>query len=224
MKRIRRQLSYANVVATLALLFAMSGGALAANHYLVNSTKQINPKVLKKLRGPRGTAGIPGATGPAGPAGARGEIGPQGSKGTNGTKGEPGEAGQPGFSALSTLPSGASESGTFGLSSVGGTSGETLEISASFPIPLEEGAPGSQVITTKVNTPVTHCSGPGQADQGFLCIYTNREYGVNAATRIIFNPEIFPSPGGSGRFGFVMAWTTTAANPGVFGTYTVSAG
>jgi hypothetical protein len=46
MNSIRRRLSYANVVATLALVFAMSGGALAASHYLVNSTKQINPKVL----------------------------------------------------------------------------------------------------------------------------------------------------------------------------------
>lgn len=46
---MRRHLSYANVVATLALVFAMSGGALAAKHYLVNSTKQFNPKVLKSF-------------------------------------------------------------------------------------------------------------------------------------------------------------------------------
>ncbi len=68
---MRRHFSYANVVATLALVFAMSGGALAANHYLINSPKQINPKVLKKLRGPKGktgAAGPTGATGPAGPA------------------------------------------------------------------------------------------------------------------------------------------------------------
>ena len=51
---MRRRLSYANVTATLALVFAMSGGALAANHYLINSTKQISPKVLKKLTGKPG--------------------------------------------------------------------------------------------------------------------------------------------------------------------------
>src|SRR5439155_26711594 len=45
-----RRLNYANVTATLALFFAMSGGALAAHHYLLNSTKQINPKVLKAFR------------------------------------------------------------------------------------------------------------------------------------------------------------------------------
>ena len=51
---MRKRLSYANVTATLALVFAMSGGAMAANSYLINSTKQINPKVLKKLTGNAG--------------------------------------------------------------------------------------------------------------------------------------------------------------------------
>ena len=49
MKALRRNLSYANVTATLALVFAMSGGALAAKHYLVNSTSQVNPRVLRSL-------------------------------------------------------------------------------------------------------------------------------------------------------------------------------
>jgi hypothetical protein len=76
MKTLRRHLSYANVVATLALVFAMTGGALAASHYLINSTKQISPKVLKKLKGNRGAAGARGLAGP------RGLVGPQGATGT----------------------------------------------------------------------------------------------------------------------------------------------
>jgi hypothetical protein len=47
MTSIRRHLSYANVVATFALVFAMSGGALAAQHYLLRSPKQIKPSLLK---------------------------------------------------------------------------------------------------------------------------------------------------------------------------------
>ncbi|HEY7933895.1 MAG TPA: hypothetical protein VID48_08730 [Solirubrobacteraceae bacterium] len=218
---MRKHLSYANVAATLALLFAMSAGALAANQYLINSTKQINPKVLKKLEGTRGARG---ATGPAGPTGTQGAKGIEGSKGSDGTKGDRGEPGEPGQSALSDLPSGASESGTWGLGSVGGKPGETLETSASFPIPLKEGAPSSQVITAEVKTPVTHCSGPGHADKGFLCIYINKQFGVDPTTKQVFNPEILPAPAGTGRFGFVMSWTTTAVNPDVFGTYTVTAG
>jgi hypothetical protein len=81
---MRRRLSYANVAATLALVFAMTGGALAAQHYLVNSTKQINPKVLKKLEGRKGHAG---ATGPTGAAGAAGAIGPAGPAGPAGREG-----------------------------------------------------------------------------------------------------------------------------------------
>jgi hypothetical protein len=50
--RRRMRLSYANVVATLAFVLAMSGGALAATHYLITSTKQISPRVLKKLSVP----------------------------------------------------------------------------------------------------------------------------------------------------------------------------
>jgi hypothetical protein len=78
---IRRRFSYANVVATLALVFAMTGSAVAAKHYLINSTSQINPKVLKKLRG---RAGKTGAAGPAGQGGASGKEGPQGKPGANG--------------------------------------------------------------------------------------------------------------------------------------------
>ncbi len=81
---MRRRFSYANVVATLALVFAMSGGALAAGHYLINSTKQIKPSVLKQLAGktgpggPAGPAGLAGKEGSAGKQGPAGPIGPQG--------------------------------------------------------------------------------------------------------------------------------------------------
>jgi len=75
---MRRHLTYANVVATLALVFAMSGGALAAKHYLVNSTSQINPKVIKKLRGHTGKTGKTGAPGAVGKEGAAGKEGKEG--------------------------------------------------------------------------------------------------------------------------------------------------
>ena len=90
---LRRHLSYANVVATLALVFAMSGGALAASHYLINSTKQINPKVLSTLKGT-------GKVGSQGPAGAQGPAGPQGTPGAPGQPGGPGERGPPGINGV----------------------------------------------------------------------------------------------------------------------------
>jgi len=95
----RRHLSYANIVATLALLFAMSGGALAATHYLVTSTRQISPKVLKKLRGETGPAGARGATGAAGSAGAEGKEGKEGKGGKEGKEGKEGKGGATGAPA-----------------------------------------------------------------------------------------------------------------------------
>jgi hypothetical protein len=47
----------------------MGGSAVTASHYLINSTKQINPKVLKKLKGRKGDVGKSGAQGPVGAQG-----------------------------------------------------------------------------------------------------------------------------------------------------------
>lgn len=71
-----------NLVAWLALFVALGGTSLAASHYVINSTKQINPKVIKKLKGNRGPRG---ATGLGGPAGATGPAGAQGPAGTPNT-------------------------------------------------------------------------------------------------------------------------------------------
>ncbi len=79
LSNIRPRLTYANIAATLALVFSMSGGALAASHYLISSKKQISPKVLKELKGNAGARGATGASGPQGPAGAQGSAGAAGS-------------------------------------------------------------------------------------------------------------------------------------------------
>lgn len=73
---MRQRLTYANVVATLALVISMSGGAIAASHYLITSTSQIKPSVLRAIKGRSGPAG------PAGPSGAASTVaGPQGPPG-----------------------------------------------------------------------------------------------------------------------------------------------
>ena len=84
-KSILKHLSYANIASTLALVFAMAGGAIAANHYLINSTRQINPVVLKKLKGASGKPGARGATGATGAAGSPGREGPAGKAGDTGS-------------------------------------------------------------------------------------------------------------------------------------------
>jgi hypothetical protein len=99
--RNRIRITPSTVIATLALVFAMSGGAYAAGHYLITSTKQISPKVLKSLKGAKGPAGANGAQGASGPAGPGGPQGPAGPGGPQGPGGAGGAAGANGTSVTS---------------------------------------------------------------------------------------------------------------------------
>jgi hypothetical protein len=77
--RIRRP-SASSVIALLALFFALGGSAIAAKHYIITSTSQIKPSVIKHLQGLEfeGPKGATGPQGPAGVAGPQGPIGPAG--------------------------------------------------------------------------------------------------------------------------------------------------
>lgn len=156
--RVRRRLTYANVLVTLALVFALSGGAYAATKYVITSTKQISPKVLKSLvgkTGAAGPAGPAGAAGPQGPAGANGKDGapgkegpagkegPQGPKGEAGAQGKEGKEGPegpqgpPGTTGFTkTLPKGETETGAWSVV-VRGIAEGAVTTSISFAIPLK---------------------------------------------------------------------------------------
>jgi hypothetical protein len=140
-----RRVGGSGVVAVVALVFALSGGAYAAGRYVVTSTKQISPKVLKALKGANGkngVAGAPGAAGPAGPAGpaggkgetgAAGSAGGAGKEGPKGVEGPEGPEGSP-WTAGGVLPEGKTETGAWSVQSFS----ESLALSSvSFAIPLE---------------------------------------------------------------------------------------
>lgn len=101
----RRHLTYANVVASLALFLALGGAAFAATQLPRNSvgTGQLKReavtagKIAKKTRhqlrgatGPQGPQGKPGPKGARGAAGAKGATGPKGDVGARGPAGADG--------------------------------------------------------------------------------------------------------------------------------------
>jgi len=83
-RAVRRHMSYANVMATLALFIALGGGAYAATTLPHNSvgTRQlrkgavtftkIRASTRRRLKGNRGAAGRQGSQGPRGPRGSAG--------------------------------------------------------------------------------------------------------------------------------------------------------
>jgi hypothetical protein len=73
-----RKPSPAVVIASLALFAGLGGTAAAAHHFLITSTRQIKPSVLRALHGAAGRAGPTGASGPSGPQGPAGTQGPAG--------------------------------------------------------------------------------------------------------------------------------------------------
>jgi hypothetical protein len=212
---MRRHLSYANIVATLALIFAMSGGALAASRYLLHSTRQISPGVLKALKGRTGKRGLAGNLGPVGPQGI---AGPPGGKGP---KGEQGKDGPAGFSPSSPLPSGQSESGDYGARMQASTAGAFSE-SITFPQHLEAPIPALEVVYTNA-AEAPHCKGPGQADKGYLCIYSLSS-GALEGPPTVSNLETSSPATGAGRLGFELTWVAKAGGEAHdAGTYTVTA-
>jgi Collagen triple helix repeat (20 copies) len=186
---LKKHLTPSTVIAIVALVFALTGGAFAATGGSSGSGKTVarvssstsvataaknKPKPKAGARGPAGPAGkngapgATGATGATGPAGATGPGGPQGvagaagapgAKGENGAPGAPGKNGTTGFTE--TLPPKETETGTV-VSPQNLTEGkvENIHMPISFAIPLAAELSASQVEVVKVNaTGATNCTG-----------------------------------------------------------------
>jgi hypothetical protein len=100
----------------------MGSSAVAARHYVITSTKQIKPSVLKKLKGAKGPRGAQGAQGAQG---AKGDTGPAGLQGHNGNAGATGATGLQGHNGNAGATGATGPTGLRGPSGNAGATGAT---------------------------------------------------------------------------------------------------
>jgi hypothetical protein len=175
MKSVRKRLTYANVMSSLAVFFVIAGGtAFAASHLGKESvgTRQLKKEAVTPAK--LSAASKKALTGPTGPQGPKGDTGPQGPKGDKGDRGEKGERGEPG-PAVQILPSGQTETGAWAASAANGA----ISMSALNFLPkLPQSVPPSNEAYLKEGQTTTQCPGAGKAQAGFLCVYTGFENGL----------------------------------------------
>jgi hypothetical protein len=229
--RTPRRINATTVIAVLALVFAMTGGAYAASRVLITSTKQISPKVLKALAGkpgpagPAGAAGVgaPGSQGPQGPAGATGATGETGAKGEAGPKGEPGAKGESGAKGekgttgfTETLPSEKTETGAWGTRTAGA---QGLDIPISFALPVDP-APTAVYVGQEESKSAEGCPGIApdglpQAAPGKLCVYAGFAIAATFVSFLTIEEEeqgsgLRATPSGAGPAGTVLTFTCSS--------------
>jgi hypothetical protein len=181
---LSRRFGMSGVVAVVAAVFAMTGGAFAGGSRLVHvgpggegHDRGAASGGRQATRGPRGPRGATGPRGPEGPAG-------QGSPGERGPAGPKGPEGSP-WTAGGTLPSGRSESGTWIAAAVGaevepgkseGASSVSFVIRTAIPPAVhliakgQEGIEHAAECPGSVNLPL--------AAKGNLCLYTAEDQGL----------------------------------------------
>jgi hypothetical protein len=207
----RVRLSYANVVASLALFAALGGSSYAAIKLpagsvgakqlrtgAVSSAKVKDGSLGRRDLGPGVLAAQPGPAGPAGPAGQRGE------------QGEPGLPGSPGRSALAPLHSGETIRGLVGHDDDAGAGGADFGETQTFPIPAPQPVSSPDVVIDGGDDDgANRCTGTADAPSapaGVVCIYPVATFNVSG-----FQGLSAVSGAGS-RFGFQIRWTAPNAD------------
>lgn len=225
LSRIREQVGTAGlIVAIVALVAGLSGAAYAAKGVLKLSPQQ-KKEVRKIAKQETKKAAKPGPQGPKGDTGAQGAPGPAGKDGQNGQNGQNGKSvvvnpenpgancsdggvavtvegseqaryvcnGTTGFTA--TLPSGQTETGTWGGHYPEGT---TSVEPISFSIPLATapepvfvgGTPAEKEQGEAEGCPGLEPNGTPTAEPGKLCVY----YGLNFQGLVSIKNVLFLKP------------------------------
>jgi hypothetical protein len=187
MQRLRGKLTYANVVATLALFLVLAGGtAVAASRLAKNSvgSKQIKKRAVTPAKlSAAATATLIGPTGPKGATGAQGPKGDPGVKGEPGINGEPGLKGEPGQSAtaLWAVVSG----GSGGLVRSSGATSSRKRNTGEFEVVFDRDVSACSYQVTMASTPGVAVAEPKTANADGVVV-ESFESGGNLADKTFY--------------------------------------
>lgn len=211
----RNRFGIPGVIAVVALVFAMFGGAYAANHpeggkATASAKAKKGPRGPRGKTGPTGPQGLPGANGKDGAAGAAGPTGPAGATGPTGPTG-------------TTLPSGMTETGIWGARGPEGLS--SLITWVSFPLRLPSPPTFHFIECGFTCTPTPECpstlvSEP-EAEPGQLCVYMTEGANVNVEVPPTTLSGINPDP--KSGIGMLFPFKEEESGERVFGSYAVTA-
>ncbi|HEX8959781.1 MAG TPA: hypothetical protein VF770_08155 [Solirubrobacterales bacterium] len=214
MRHIRKRLTYANVMSSIAVFLVLGGAAFAATQLPKNSvgTKQLKKNAVIGSKVKNGSL-----TGADINLSSLGAV-PSATNATNATN-----AGHATTADnLTPLPSGQSESGMFsagGANSAG--AGGWIGAGITYARPLSTPIKDEHIIDAEGAGPVPHCSGPGHADPGYLCLYDEINSGVEAGYG--YSGSEFGASFSSPSVGAVLYWPVTGSTPYSGGEYTVTA-
>jgi hypothetical protein len=171
---LRKKIGIPGVVAVVALVFAMAGGALAASGALTSKQKKEVTKIAKQY------AGKPGATGPQGPAGTNGKDGAPGNNGAPGNEGAKGATGPIGATGKT------GSTGATGSTGKTGNTGSTGEINTAGPLPAGQTETGAFAFTEPI---------PAGSPASTRTIVVPISFPIPLANELTF--EFFPNAGNS---------------------------
>jgi hypothetical protein len=232
LRQLRARVTYANVMASVAVFLSMSGGAYALTIPRDSvGTRQLRERAVTRTKLATGAVAstqirdgslrardfmrsdLP--DGPRGARGASGARGSTGSRGPTGATGARGPAGPRGESALDPVPTGRTIRGVVGANAHSPSNDATNDfgVDAVLPIPAPSALADAAVAvnvgattatTTDTNAGCTGTAAAPTAPAGVVCLY------VSGAANAL-NLQGLSASGAAGTpYGFKLVWNSAA--------------
>lgn len=248
---MNKHLTSSNVIATVALVFAVGGGSAYAATAITSSQIKDNTVQSKDIKNETiaskdikngsvsttdltsgAVASLKGKVGPAGPAGAAGAKGDTGSAGVKGDKGDTGESGANVFNE--GAPTGTKLQGVYVSTIDAAAGGDIFRTSESYPLLLKTvptmkinpGTDAASVANGLENT--TNCGGTALApvvSPGYSCFYVTDAVNVTANSISTYAGANTNAEATADRAGFYVFGSSAAAgSTSVRGVWAVNAG